>query len=348
MNIAFLVPSIKNCGPINVVLNIIKSKCFNHGSVFVFAINKSNETEYENIFYNMLEGNLKFLDDYSSPAVSLNKLLINYKIDLVHSHGYYPDKLVSKLKLNIYKISTVHCMFYKDYPKEYGYLKGVLGAFSHFNILRNGDFYQIVGCSDSVADYCKKNNLKNVKSIHNGVDQSRFNIISRDDKNQRKKDFGLEGKVFIYAGRFIRRKRVPELIEYFLSNATDDSMLLLLGDGPEKEQCLESYKSKRLKFIGQVDNPEWYYQLADFVISNSSAEGYPMSIIEAISCGCYALLSDIQPHKELIEDNPLCAKLLDEINFFDLSIPEINRKIVAKLSAENMALKYLKLYEDNK
>ena len=346
MKIAILLPEIYNCGPVNVALNLANFlfSCENV-SLMIVSIRPLVDNETLDFFKKKSSLGVHTLDgkDYLK---ELKKITSDF--DVIHSHGFFPDKLLSKLDGNIKKISTVHCMFYKDYPKEYGYLKGILGAFTHFHILRNGGFHHIIGCSDSVAEYCIKNNLKNVESIHNGVDQSRFKILSIDDKKKRKLDFGFEGKVFIYAGRFIRRKKVPELIEYFLKKSTDDSVLLLLGDGPEKEQCIASHKSKKLKFIGQVDNPEWYYQFADFVISNSSAEGYPMSIIEAISCGCYALLSDIHPHKELVENNPLCAKLLNEINFCDLTVAVINRELVTKLSAEHMALSYLKLYETNK
>lgn len=346
LKIAILLSEIYNCGPVNVALNLANFlSSVENVSLMIVSIRPLLDNEVLDLFKKKSSLGVYALDgkDYLK---ELKKITSDF--DVVHSHGFFPDKILSKLDGNVKKISTIHCMFYKDYPKEYGYLKGILGAFIHFHILRNGGFHHIIGCSDSVAEYCKKNNLNKVKSIHNGVDQNRFKILSIEDRQKRKLNYGLEGKVFIYSGRFIRRKKVPELIEFFLKKSTDDSVLLLLGDGPEKEQCIKSYKSKKLKFIGHVDNPEWYYQFADFVISNSSAEGYPMSIIEAISCGCYALLSDIQPHKELIEKNPLCAKLLNDISFSDLSAIDINREMVTKLSAAQMALSYLELYETNK
>lgn len=343
MNIGILLPEIYNCGPVNVALNIVKELSeLENVDIMVISLRplKNNET-------------LDFFKKYSSLGVyalnennyfkELNNIALH--LDVIHSHGFYPDKLVSKLDCNIKKITTVHCMFYKDYIKEYGFFKGFIGAISHFRILNKGSFNTIVGCSLSVKSYCEKylNNKININYILNGVDQNRFYKLPADKRTELRKDFNFDiyKRIFIYAGRLIRRKRVPELIDLFLIKAQHDDLLIILGDGEELDQCKERASQGNIKLIGNVDNPEFYYQISDFVISNSAAEGYPMSIIEAVSCGCFAFLSDIQPHKEFVGNNPMVSCLLDAWDEFKV----VSEESVEHLSARVMALSYLKVYE---
>lgn len=348
-SVAFLVPEIVNCGPVNVVLNTINYLSDNEIKILLIAVRKTkNNQKYLGEFESVIKKNIYYLDDSNSHNLRLQEILINENIDVVHSHGYYPDKLSANLNINVKKISTVHCMFYKDYPKEYGLLKGLFGAFLHSFILKRSNFKYIVGCSNSVANYCKVNlRLSKVLAINNGVDQNKYFILSESERLKRRSELGFVGKkIFIFSGRFIRRKRVPELLKFFKSQSYENSILLLLGDGPEKMECEKNFLHDNIKFLGQISNPEKYYQIADFVISNSEAEGYPMSIIEATSCGCYALLSNIPPHKEFIDNNPECASFIDEVNLKNFNAFKFNKNTITNLSAKVMTDKYIKIYRD--
>lgn len=344
--VAFFVPEICNCGPLNVVLNIIKYLDFSEIEPYIVALRSNSDAEqYKEQFYPYVDKNkIYYLDIESNSEKYLEEIIYNNKIDCINSHGFYPDKLASMLK-GIKIISTVHCMFYRDYPKEYGYIKGFFGAYRHFCFLRKRNINYIVGCSKSVSDYCmEKVNTSNICTINNGVDENIFFSLNNNEKYMRRLKLNLKGgRIFVYSGRFIRRKRVPELLQYFLERAAKDDLLILLGDGPEKKLCEKRFASNNIKFLGQVSDPEKYYQISDFVISNSEAEGYPMSIIEAVSCGCYALLSNIPPHREFIENNPNSANFIEFIGETSIK-SQLSSCEIQKLSAKVMSEKYMKLY----
>lgn len=347
--ILFLVPQIENRGPINVILNIISNLDLNKFDIMIISIRKIYNDYYE-----------KFLPYCSlgiiTTGISINqldKLIEEFKIDIIHSHGFYPDKMVSNLKnKNIKKVTTIHCILSKDYIQEYGIIRGSLGTFLHLLFLcKKNNFTHVVACSNTIKKYLSTYiNKKILFNINNGVNQKIYKQIDIKEKQKRKEQLNLNNKkVFIFAGRMIRRKQVPELISFFINFIKNqDSILLILGDGEEMQQCLLAAKnsSQQIQFLGQVDNPEYYYQIADFVISMSNAEGYPMSILEAVSCGCYALLSDIPSHREFITLNPECGNYL---NNFNNSIYENNNEFnkfidTYQLSAKLMAEKYTKIY----
>lgn len=341
--IAFLVPSIINCGPLNVVLNLVANLDKDKFDIMLISLRKSidEDSSYINLFLKECVLGIKYLNERPETLVSLS-----HELDIIHSHGFYPDKLVASLKnQEVKKITTVHCMLFKDYIQEYGFLKGTLGALLHIFYLRKNKFSYIVSCSHTVERYLSKYvDDKKLISVNNGVNQEIFIPIDFEEKAFRKKQHDLAGKrVFIFAGRMIRRKQVPELISFFIKFLGEDkgNILLLLGDGEEIQKCKE-LATDQVKFLGMVNNPAYYYQMSDFVVSMSNAEGYPMSILEAVSCGCYALLSDIPSHREFIDLNPSCANYIN--SFSQSKISEIYNMNTHELSAKLMAERYVKIY----
>ena len=136
---------------------------------------------------------------------------------------------------------------------------------------------------------------------------------------------------------------MPELITLFNEKLFNNSKLLLLGSGEEEAICKEKAKDNpNILFLGFCNTPEKYYQIADYVISNSSAEGYPMSILEAVSCGCYAYLSNIPSHREFLSNNPFCGDLIENIS--ENNISENRNTNFYNLSAKKMTNEYTKIY----
>lgn len=344
MKIIFVVPELYNCGPVNVVLNLVKV-LHRENEIRVVSLKKSNRNSMVSEFLEYCK--MGVMEDITKLS---NNNLINYfkGFDIVHSHGYYPDKIVGSMELNAKKISTIHCMFYKDYPKEYGYVKGFFGAYLHYNVFRKNTFSAVICCSDSVKiNFLKHVNISNIYSINNGVDHTKFNrssIVNVDLK----KDLNLVEfkRIFVYSGRLIRRKCVPELIEYFNEKSSPSDVLLILGEGPELSLCKKkAIDKKNIIFLGNVSDPEEYYKISDFVISMSSAEGYPMSIVEAVSSGCFALLSNNESHIEFVEKNQAVSCILDKKSKIPVNTAATNN--IYQLSADFMASKYLNIYKSS-
>ena len=82
--------------------------------------------------------------------------------------------------------------------------------------------------------------------------------------------------------------------------------LMLLGDGSQaplvRKILHDGGVEERVFFGGRVSNPDLpqYYHSADLYISTSHTDGSSVSLMEALGCGCPALVSDIPGNREWI------------------------------------------------
>ena len=106
-------------------------------------------------------------------------------------------------------------------------------------------------------------------------------------------------KVVLFAGKFIPAKQPVELIEAFLALRTPDSVLVFVGDGPEKGK-LESLSAhagappvRFLPFANQSEMPSRYLLADLFVLpSRGSYETWGLAVNEAMQMGVPCLVSD--------------------------------------------------------
>lgn len=137
-----------------------------------------------------------------------------------------------------------------------------------------------------------------VKIIHNAVDTGKFAYDSSRRAKVRE-ELGLTGELAVgHVGRFNYQKNHPYLIEIFagLCEIRQDAVLLLLGEGPDKEKIREQCRSlgieEKARFLGNQKHPEDYYQAMDLFVLPSFFEGLPGVLVEAQSCGLRCFVSD--------------------------------------------------------
>ena len=102
---------------------------------------------------------------------------------------------------------------------------------------------------------------------------------------------------------------VDLLVEGFLRAAKAEPRLrlLLLGNGslrPQIYKRIQEYNmSDRVYMPGQVQYTDLpiYYHAADLYLSASTSDGSSVSLMEALACGCPALVSDIPGNREWVE-----------------------------------------------
>lgn len=359
--ILYIVSTLKRSGPIIVLANIIKYLDRDNFEPIVLTLSTEPEDSLKEYFENDLHTKVETLgllriEGLFFAKKYIEKFIVETNIDIVHSHGFRADGLVCKLSY-IKSVSTLHNYPYYDYTMTYGNIMGYIMAKIHLRYLKklNSPF----ACSKSISIMLKKMNNYNIDFVRNGTDTQRFQNL---DKKVLRERFQLEKdiKVFVSVGHLSNRKDPLLIIEAFKIANIENSILLFLGDGHLKQECVHAIGDhKNIVIVGSVSNVHEYLGASDYFISASLAEGLPNTVLEAMACGLPCVLSNIPPHSEIYEINKDSSILFEikDINGLSEKIKEVmnndyevmskaSKKIVfGSLSAKIMSQNYQIIYE---
>ena len=128
--------------------------------------------------------------------------------------------------------------------------------------------------------------------VPNGVDLKPFKEVT---ERQDRAAFGIgpQDIILVFVGRLGPEKNLPFLLRSFAGafQAYDHLHLLLIGEGPEKENLQASVKymgiADRVQFTGLIpyDKLPSYLAMADAFVTASVTEVHPLSVIEAMAAG---------------------------------------------------------------
>ncbi len=145
---------------------------------------------------------------------------------------------------------------------------------------------------------------KPIETIYNFVDEREY--YPRDG-SQLKKDFGIrdDEKVLIHVSNFRKVKHVPDVIRTFLKvRETMPAKLLLVGDGPEKNQIMHEVKkcpyASDILFLGKQENLAELYAMSDLKLLMSEKEAFGLVLLEAMACGVPGIGTNIGGIPEVI------------------------------------------------
>lgn len=120
--------------------------------------------------------------------------------------------------------------------------------------------------------------------------------------------FGLEpGKFLVTISRLVPEKRHNDVIAAF-AKVNTDCKLVIVGEGHQSDGYVESiYRQAaadpRIVFTGlqKGDALQTLFRCARLYVSASELEGLPSSLLECMDRKVCAIVSDIPPHRELME-----------------------------------------------
>lgn len=347
MNVCYIITSTIKCGPVNVLYGIVKNyKSISGFKPYIITLksdnpNKSMKSKFEKLGIKVVQFNLK--KDLKKIIDFINEN--NCKI--IHSHGLKPDilnsLLLKKFPNKYMHVTTLHNYPFKDYVMSRGYIKGNLMALLHINVIKN---LHKISCSYAIQQQYMKYSHIQTDVIENGV------IFPPKSEVIEKKGEKI-GKKVLFVGDLRKRKHVEFLVDYFKKHS--EFTFWIVGDGVDYEEiCTKAKTIKNIKMIGRTENPNYFYQKADIFISDSAAEGLPMSVLEALSYGLPVILSNIPAHIEIIKKSSIFGSLFKLDNEKDLTkeLKKIDcrnnkkRYLISKeyFSSEVMMKKYIKYY----
>lgn len=173
-----------------------------------------------------------------------------------------------------------------------------------------------IGCSAMAAEWAYGG--RNILVIPNGIDTKRmaFDPAARSEKRL---ELGVEDKVLVgHIGRFIEQKNHDKVVSVFreFHQANENSHLLLIGSGKEKERIAEKVRDEGLSddvtFIDYTDTPEAYISAMDVMLMPSLYEGFGLVAAEAQANGLPIVISDKFPVEAVIIPDGVTVKDLTD------------------------------------
>lgn len=262
-------------------------------------------------------GRIIIIPPYSNPFHYMKTLEVIFKqgkYDIVHSNmnalSVFTLRAAKKAGINI-RIAHSHSTSNKKEWKK-TIIKNILRPFSkkyatHF-----------FGCSEYAAKWLFGNKLVEkgkVEIINNAIDIKRFQF-NQEVRNKIRLENGLNDKFVVgHIGRFMRQKNHDFLIDIFyeFQKIKENSILLLIGDGPLRNEIKEKVKHLNIEnkviFINMTDRPEDYYQAMDCFLLPSLYEGLPVVGVEAQINGLRCYFANTITNEVKISDNVIFLSL---------------------------------------
>jgi glycosyltransferase involved in cell wall biosynthesis len=170
-------------------------------------------------------------------------------------------------------------------------------------VLRQADAHLAI--SSDIANRVRRyfNFQRPIEVIPLGITKPQFEPATREQ-------LGMEydKKYVVAVGRLVRRKDYPSLLNAICNLSRDDTNLLLLGDGPEKENLLSMAKElgigERVHLKGFVSDDAKYQYLSnsDVFALVSLHEGFGLVYLEAMYCGLPIVAADEGGQTDILED----------------------------------------------
>ncbi len=163
-----------------------------------------------------------------------------------------------------------------------------------------------------------------VKYIPNFVAKSEFYPESAEQKQAFRKKEGLAPDKFVVLGdgQVQQRKGVDDFVK--LAEANPNLQFIWAGgfsfgkltDGYDHYKKIVGNPPKNLKFTGIIPREKLvdYLNMADLFLLPSFDELFPMSVLEAFSCGTPVLLRSLPLYEAIISGYYLSGKDFDELN----------------------------------
>jgi len=234
------------------------------------------------------------------------------EVDLIFVNGLWIEVMLANFYLN--KIIIRRFVGDPIWEKFYNNYKTNL-SFEDFNnnkqkisveLLKKIRNYSIKKCnkvivpSDNLFDFIKKTGFENIViKIVNGT----FIEPEKSKLNQNK---------FLIVSRLVRHKNIDIVIKSFTKLKKLHNInfhLDILGDGPEKlnlQNLIDSLEmNNEIKLLGSKYDEELkkYYLNAKFFLQLSNYEGLPHTVLEAMSFGLVAIVSNVGGNNDIITNN---------------------------------------------
>ena len=226
---------------------------------------------------------------------------------LVHTHGEIASGLCLPLLVTRPSIVTLHGL---HLARRLSGLRQAVATFNLRALLRAADCTICVSQAehDVLRFIAGPQAARRAVVVHNGV---RLPPARREaDRAAVREELGIAEAepVGIWIGSLDERKDPLAAVR---AAAGASVALLVVGDGPLRSE-VERITSGRIRVLGQRADVPRLFAAADFYVLTSRREGLALSLLEAMSHGLPAVVTDLAENVEALGDSGIAIRLGDE------------------------------------
>jgi glycosyltransferase involved in cell wall biosynthesis len=237
---------------------------------------------------------------FSFEAVDkLVELIDKFHINTIHSHHIGPLLYASLAKLrrpHIKHIHTIHDAWYLSKFK-YRVLTQLIRLFTPVIMVAD---------AKAVADVVYQHaSVSSDHIIYNGIDTDYFTPIAQQTA-RRALNLPLNKTLIGCAARVESGKGHRAMLRS-LKNLPDNVEMVFAGSGSQlstyQAYAADLSVTERVHWLGCVEQMPAFYSALDAFCLFSKREGLPLSILEAMSCNCPVVASDVGAIKEVLNEH---------------------------------------------
>jgi len=250
------------------------------------------DTLEENIYYHEVNVHDYPLFEYQPYELALSSKMvdtvINEGLDILHVHYAIPHAYAAYMAKKILLeehgkyvpvVTTLHGTDITLVGKNPSYKPAVTFSINKSDVVT------------SVSESLRQDTLdsfeikKEIKVIPNFIDLDLY----RTDKNCRRSQIAPNGeKIITHISNMRKVKRIPDIINVFAGiRAQEKSVLLMIGDGPEREKAEKQVRELGLtdcvKFFGKTNEVRRLLCMSDLFLLTSESESFGLVALEAMA-----------------------------------------------------------------
>lgn len=128
-------------------------------------------------------------------------------------------------------------------------------------------------------------------------------LAAKSEADSVRHDLALQDRrVVLSIGRLSAEKAHADLIAAFQRLATGNCKLVIVGDGPERENLESLASSQEIVFTGQIAGVDPIYAAADVFVLPSHSEGSPNVLLEAMAAGVPIVATAVGGVPEMVQN----------------------------------------------
>jgi len=288
--------------------------------------------------------------------------------DIIHGQWAFPGGYIAYLVAKIFRKKSVITVHFAEIPllKRFKFLKKIVvnGLNKSSKVVAVSNYTK----NELVLMGVKKDKITVIRSTPNFVEHTSNTELLKEFRN---KITSQDNKIILFVGRFVEHKGVDYLIKSISEISTKNIHLIIAGSGVMEDQWKQLVKSLDLenqitffnspshKELGLLHDISDVFVCPSIIDARGNTEGLGLVIPEAMESHLPVIASSVGGIVDIIKnesngllvdqkDSTLIAKAIERI-ISDAKLAnklvENSQETVKEFSPQNIAEKYLKLFE---